>query len=97
LYRNFDRVITQLINIRNFWTRFNLSMPGRLAVAKTLMLSRLGYLGCIIDLDMVQLGEIEKIIYTFVKGKLTVAEKRINVNPDSGGLGMINISEYLTA
>jgi hypothetical protein len=97
LYRNFDRVITQIINIRNFWTRFNLSMPGRLAVAKTLMLSRLGYLGCIIDPDPVQLGEIEKIIYTFVKGKLTVSEKRINVKPDTGGLGMINISEYLTA
>jgi Reverse transcriptase (RNA-dependent DNA polymerase) len=29
--KNFDRVITKLIPIRNYWTRFNLSLPGRIA------------------------------------------------------------------
>jgi exonuclease III len=97
LNQNFNRTISQLICIRNFWTRFNLSMPGRITVAKTLMLSRLGYLGCIIDPDPEQLAEIEKIIYSFIKGKLVVAEKRIAADPATGGLGMINIADYLVA
>jgi exonuclease III len=97
LTKNFDKVLTQLINIRNFWTRFNLSLPGRICVAKTLMLSRLGYLGCILDPDQEQLDEIEKLIYSFVKGRLAVAGKKITADPALGGLGMINIKNYLIA
>jgi hypothetical protein len=97
MVKNFDTVITKLISIRNFWTRFNLSLPGRIAVAKTLMLSQLGYMGCILDPEPAQMDTIGTIIYTFIKGKLNVAKNRITIPVEYGGLGMIDLHEYLTA
>jgi hypothetical protein len=66
-------------------------------VAKTLMLSRLGYLGSIISPNPEQMAEIKNIIYGFVKGKLNVAHGRITAPIDKGGLGMIDLDHYLIA
>jgi hypothetical protein len=96
LSENFDDVIAQLIKIKNFWARFNLSLPGRIAVAKTLMLSKLSYLGCVLNPDPDQLNEINNIITNFIKGKLNISIEKITAPPDQGGLGMINIVDFLT-
>jgi exonuclease III len=95
--KNFDNIIESIIKIRNFWIRFNLSLPGRPAVAKTLMLSKLGFIGSILTPDLEQLSTIEDIIYTFVKGKLNVARCRITLPVSKGGIGMISIEDYLFA
>jgi Reverse transcriptase (RNA-dependent DNA polymerase) len=97
LKKNFDNIIESIIKIRNFWIRFNLSLPGRLAVAKTLMLSKLGFIGSILTPEPDQLATIEDIIYTFVKGKLNVAHCRVTLPVSKGGIGMINIVDYLLA
>jgi hypothetical protein len=94
---NFNIVCEKILHLRNFWARFNLSLPGRLAVAKTLMLSRLGYLGAFLDPDQAQLTEIKKLIYGFVKGKLNVSNDRVTATVSLGGLGMIDIDDYLIA
>jgi hypothetical protein len=93
---NFNDTVTQLIKTKNFWSRFDLSLPGRIAVAKTLMLSKLSYLGCILDPDPAQLAEINNIVNNFVKGKLAVSVEKITAPPDRGGLGMINLEDFLT-
>jgi hypothetical protein len=94
LTENFNVTIEQLLHLRNYWSQFNLSLPGRLAIAKTLMLSRLGYLGSIISPTEMQ---IKNIVYGFVKGKLNVSQQRITVPVDLGGLGMFNLDHYLIA
>jgi exonuclease III len=94
---NFDNVISAVINVRNFWCRFNLSLPGRIAVAKTLMLSRIGYIGCILDPEPDQMETLRNLIYTFVKGRLNVAANRITLPVSHGGLGMIDLQDFLTA
>jgi exonuclease III len=94
LAENFTEVIQQIIKIKNFWVRFNLSLPGRLSIAKTLMLSRVSFLGAILDPDPAQLEIIENIIYGFVKGKLNIAASRVPVPVKNGGLGMINIKDF---
>jgi exonuclease III len=94
---NFDIVIEKILHLRNFWGRFNLSLPGRLAIAKTLMLSRLGYLATFLDPNNDQLCEIKSLIYGFVKGKLNVSNERITVPVNLGGLGMIDIDDYALA
>jgi hypothetical protein len=93
---NFNETISQLIKVKNFWSRFNLSIPGRIAIAKTLMLSKLSYLGCMLDPDPVQLAEINNVIINFIRGKLNISVERITSPPDRGGLGMINIDDFLT-
>jgi hypothetical protein len=45
--QNFVSSIDKIRKTANFWTRFNLSIIGRINVAKTFMLSQLGYLGTI--------------------------------------------------
>ena len=39
--------IQKIFSIINFWNCFRLTLPGRIAVAKTLLYSQIGYLGCI--------------------------------------------------
>jgi hypothetical protein len=41
---NFDNTIQKLLSVRNFWGRFRLSLPGRLNICKSFMLSQIGYL-----------------------------------------------------
>jgi hypothetical protein len=92
---NFNLIIAQLIKIRNFWAWFNLSLPGRLALAKSLMLSKVSYIGCFLDPDPEQCRQMEEIIYNFVKGKLNVSHARITAPTALGGLGMIDLKLHL--
>ncbi len=44
----FDDVAGKISRIIEHWERFNLTLPGRISICKTFMLSQIGYLGCII-------------------------------------------------
>jgi hypothetical protein len=44
----FQQTLDKINSIRDFWTRLKLTLPGRIAVAKTFMISLIGYLGSII-------------------------------------------------
>ena len=37
-----------------FWRRFNLSMPGRINIAKTFLYSQINYLGCVVPLTIIR-------------------------------------------
>jgi hypothetical protein len=49
LSQNFEKVIRKVSAIKNYWIRYRLSLAGRITVAKTFMLSQIGYLGAIIS------------------------------------------------
>jgi hypothetical protein len=51
LVTNFDPAIDKIRNTANFWNRFRLSLPGRINVAKTLMLSQIGFHAAIIPVS----------------------------------------------
>jgi hypothetical protein len=97
LAKNFDGKVQKITNICNHWSRFRLSLPGRILVAKTFMLSQIGYLGCIIQPTRDQIQTFESIINAFVKGRLQIAKDRMTLKLNAGGIGMINISHYITA
>jgi hypothetical protein len=97
LPNNFDKIIVKIANIKRFWERFNLTLPGRLAVAKSLMLSQVSYLACFIKPNADQISVIKKSIYDFVQGRLTVARDKITLIPSHGGLGMIDIDTFIVA
>jgi hypothetical protein len=94
---NFTKRIEKIIKIRNFWSRFRLSLQGRVAIAKTFMLSQIGYLGCIVRPTRDQISQFSKIIFEFIKGSMAIAKDRMTEAPIHGGLGMINVDHYLTA
>jgi hypothetical protein len=54
-------------------------------------------LGCIIQPTRDQIQTFESIINAFVKGRLQIAKERMTLKLNAGGIGMINISHYITA
>ena len=89
--------ITKITNICNFWSRFNLSTPGRINVAKSLLLSQINYIGCIVPPSRQQLAEINNIINRFIVGRSNISIERITLAPAEGGLGMVDLGDFLTA
>jgi hypothetical protein len=80
-----------------FWERFNLSLPGRINITKSLLVSLLNHLGCFLQPDRVCIRNIQHMLDSFTKGSLNVAANRICLPVEAGGLGMINIEEFLTS
>jgi hypothetical protein len=77
------------------WSRFNLSLPGRIAIAKPMLYSQINYLGCFLPIDPHIIGEYELIIERFVKGKLSIAKNRIYKPVCMGGLGLFKLMTSL--
>jgi hypothetical protein len=97
LYNFFDEVIVKLNRIREYWERFYLTLPGRINVCKTFMLSQIGYLGCIIMPSQQQLKVMQEIVDKFCVGKFHVAKAKLYTPVSQGGLGLICLRDYLTA
>ena len=89
-----------LVKIRNiiaFWQRFNLSLPGRISIAKNLLLPQINYLGSIITPTDMQFKSMNSLIEKFVVGKLNIAKNRFYLPVALGGLGLIKLDEFLIA
>jgi hypothetical protein len=78
-----------------FWQRFNLSLPGRISVAKTFLYSQLNYLGCFLPFEPVRLNNIENLIETYVKGPLNISKERMTLPRGEGGLGLFKLETFL--
>ena len=89
--------ILRLTRIINFWERFYLSLPGRINIAKTLLLSQINYLGCIITPDPGQMRTMKNLIEGFIVGRLNIAKDRICRPSNLGGLGMIDVEDFISA
>jgi hypothetical protein len=42
----FDTLREKIVTLAAYWERFRLSLPGRITIAKTFLISQLNYLGC---------------------------------------------------
>ncbi len=49
LDQNFESIITKVRYLANKWSRFTLSLPGKIAISKTMLVSQIGYIACIIS------------------------------------------------
>ena len=79
----------------NFWRRFNLSLPGRINIAKTFMYSQINYLGCFLPFTNVVLQSFSLEIEKFVRGNLQIGKNKIYAPLEHGGLGLFKINEFL--
>jgi hypothetical protein len=68
-----DNILQKILNGVNFWSRFNLSLPGRIDIAKTMLYSQLNYSGCFLPVSDNLVSESESLIATFVKGQLNIS------------------------
>jgi hypothetical protein len=80
----------------NFWLRFNLSLPGRIAISKSMLYSQINYLGCFLPLSEEYVIEWSNLIENFVLGTLNIAKNRRYLCRTEGGLGLFDINTYLS-
>jgi hypothetical protein len=92
-----EKTLEKISGIVRFWSRFWLSLPGRINVVKTLCLSQLSYLGCIITPDDRSFKQIEEILLKFVKGNTNIGKNKLYSKPSNGGLGLINLQDFICA
>jgi len=92
-----DLTIQKVARISSFWQRFRLTLPGRIAVAKTLMFSQIGYIGSIITPTKAQLKRLEQIIFDFVKGPLNISNDKVTKPLKEGGVGLFSVDNYVAA
>jgi hypothetical protein len=78
-----------------FWDRFRLSLPGRINVAKSLLLSQIGYYGSVIPVHDEQILALQTIMNNFIAGKLRLGAKQITMATKNGGLGFIDLKTFI--
>jgi hypothetical protein len=81
----------------NYWNQYNLTITGRVMVAKTFLLSQTTFMMGIIPLEKRTAEKIEQLIEKFVLGKIQVARDRIYNKIEQGGLGLLKIWELNVA
>jgi hypothetical protein len=91
----FQKIRTKIVDLINFWERFRLSLPGRITIMKTCLISQLCYIGCFLPAPPDILDSIQNLLDNFVKKNLRVSGDRIYLSPDQGGLGCINLKNFL--
>jgi hypothetical protein len=94
---NYQKIGQKIQGAINHWRPFNLSLPGRISIAKCMMYSQINYLGCFIPIPDNFITEYDRMITSFVKGKLNIAKKRLYLPPAHGGLGLFILDDYLDA
>jgi hypothetical protein len=92
-----NRTVDKISNTLRFWSRFYLSLPGRINIVKTFCLSQITYLGCIIRPPEDILKNIADMLEKFVKGNLSISKKRLYDKPANGGLGLIELGPFKSA
>jgi hypothetical protein len=85
LHCNFVPIQEKIINQINFWSRFKLSLPGRISVAKTFMISQINYLGSVFRPTEEQLITFQEAINNFIRKNLKISETRMYLPPCKGG------------
>jgi hypothetical protein len=97
LQENWDGIVQKVRNQIYYWSRFTLSLPGRINIAKTMLYSQINYLGCILPIPAQTASILEDLIENFVTGSLRIAKKRLYLSPENGGLGLFEIKTFLDA
>ncbi len=97
LTRHFDEKIQKIRQLIGNWNRYNLSLPGRISIAKTMLLSQIGYIGCFLTPTDNQLDVMQNLIDGFVTQRMVIAAERLYLKPAEGGLGLIRLSSYIAA
>ncbi len=96
---NFQKSLSKITNAVkkeiNFWIRFNLSLPGRIAIAKAMLYSQLNYLGCFLPVNDEVVQTWSNLIENYVMGPLNIAKSRRYLSREEGGLGLFDIKIFL--
>ena len=93
--QNVSKIIQKMSDTVSFWSRMNLSLIGRLTIAKTYLVSYLSYLGPHICFRNEDMETMTNLIADFVKGKLRISQKKVFYPVEWGGLGLPSLEIFI--
>jgi hypothetical protein len=91
------QITSKILDNITKWERFNLSLPGRILIAKSMLYSQLNYLGCFLDIPKAAYDNWENLIFRYTAGNLNIGKNRVFAPVEIGGLGLFNIETFLGA
>jgi exonuclease III len=91
----FIKILNTISVIIIKWSRFRLSLPGKINIFKSLLLSQVAYIGSIASPSDGLLNSIQDLMDNFVLGNTRVSKERLYADPEQGGLGLINLKNFL--
>jgi hypothetical protein len=91
---NAVQLIEKIKNTIRFWTPLNLSISGKITIAKTLILPLFIYYGTIINFSQQHIDEMEGVIERFVARGINIAKDKIYADTGTGRLGLFKLSEF---
>ncbi len=94
---NFKNIENKIRDIIFFWDRFRLTLPGRIAVLKTLVIPQLNYLGCFLTPENDVLTRIQEIMDSFALKGQSISKDRRYLQPNQGGMGLFKLTDFLIA
>ena len=92
--KNEKKLELKVDNVINYWTKFYLSLIGKVSVTKTFLYSQLAYPCTAWEFSNKFNEIIENKIIKFVNSHTKVGKEKIFSNTNTGGLGLFKIADY---
>jgi hypothetical protein len=92
---NFEKTLANLKKCVQYWSRYNLTLTGRINVIKSLLFSQILYLGNFIMPSADRLKKIQTVLDEFAVGSMNFAKNQIYLAKEEGGLGLFNVKNFL--
>jgi hypothetical protein len=102
LNKNFQKVRDKIKGIISVWTPYNLSLRGRITIAKVKLISQITYISTVLDIDDKIMDEIQELINNFVMGvkansKHWISKDLLYEHTSKGGFGIIRLKDFCQA
>jgi hypothetical protein len=95
--KNFEKITSKVLNIVRFWERFNLTLPGKISIYKTLLLPQINFVSSVLSPSELVLNELSNTMESFVKKGLNISKSRIYEKIENGCIGMFNLKTFIAA
>ena len=95
--KNFTKILEKMAKTISFWQKINLSLVGRITIAKTYLVSFLSYLGPHLSITDEHFKMIDSLICDFVRNKLRISRDKVFSPVIFGGLGIPSSVNFVTA
>ena len=93
--QNWDKVISKMNKIVNFWSIFNLSPPGKINIVKCFILAQLNYVGSVLNPSERNIITIENLILSFLNQNCKISKEKLFSPIEQGGFGLPNVRCFL--
>jgi hypothetical protein len=91
---NEDKICDKIRKTIGFWTPFNLSIAGKVTVAKSLILPVFNYYATIINFGTGTVNRLEHMIEKFVTQGINISKEKIYGPIETGGLNLFKLSSF---